>query len=67
MNVCIVGAGAIGGLFGARLARSGVNVTAIARGKTAEALRTHGIRLQTREDSFVASVRVAESAAEAGP
>ena len=34
MKVCIVGAGAVGGLIGTRLAVSGVEVGALARGET---------------------------------
>jgi 2-dehydropantoate 2-reductase len=46
MKVCIVGAGAIGGFIGARLASAGqAQVSALARGATLEALRTHGWRL----------------------
>lgn len=52
MKICIVGAGAIGGFIGARLAhaaaRSGVQVSALARGATLDALRTHGWRLSTQ-------------------
>jgi 2-dehydropantoate 2-reductase len=47
MKVCIVGAGAIGGLMGARLAAAGVQVNALARGATLLALQQHGWRLQT--------------------
>lgn len=47
-RVCIVGAGAIGGLLGTRLAAGGeVQVGALARGATLEALRRHGWRLDT--------------------
>jgi 2-dehydropantoate 2-reductase len=46
LRVCIVGAGAIGGLLGARLAHSGVSVSALARNTTLVALRDHGWRLQ---------------------
>jgi 2-dehydropantoate 2-reductase len=47
MKVCIYGAGAIGGLIGARLARAGRSqVSAVARGATLQALRTHGWRLR---------------------
>ena len=35
MNVCIVGAGAIGGFLGARMARAGAKVSVAARGATA--------------------------------
>jgi 2-dehydropantoate 2-reductase len=47
MRVCIVGAGAIGGFIGARLAVAGRSqVSALARGATLAALREHGWRLQ---------------------
>jgi 2-dehydropantoate 2-reductase len=46
MSVCIVGAGAIGGLIGTRLAAAGVPVSAFARGATLAALRAHGWRLK---------------------
>jgi 2-dehydropantoate 2-reductase len=47
MKVCIYGAGAIGGLIGARLAAAGrATVSVIARGATLEAVRRHGMRLQ---------------------
>ncbi len=46
MKVCIVGAGAIGGWIGARLAAAGhAQVSAYARRDTLDALRTHGWRL----------------------
>jgi len=46
VRVCIVGAGAIGGFLGARLAAGGqATVSALARGATLGALRTHGWRL----------------------
>jgi 2-dehydropantoate 2-reductase len=66
MKICIVGAGAIGGFIGTRLARSGTDVTALARGATAAALRAHGWRLQTGEGLLSAPARVAETAAELG-
>ncbi|XAH22657.1 2-dehydropantoate 2-reductase [Xylophilus sp. GW821-FHT01B05] len=47
MKVCIVGAGAIGGYIGARLAVAGqAQVSAIARGATLQALRSHGWRVR---------------------
>jgi 2-dehydropantoate 2-reductase len=46
MKVCIVGAGAVGGLIGTRLAISGAEVGALARGETLAALRAHGWRLK---------------------
>lgn len=50
MKVCIIGAGAIGGFIGARLAAAGqAQVSALARGATLAALRQHGWRLQTAD------------------
>lgn len=47
MKICIIGAGAIGGFIGARLARAGrAQVSALARHETLAALRQHGWRLR---------------------
>jgi 2-dehydropantoate 2-reductase len=51
-KVAIVGAGAIGGFLGARLAGStNTQVSALARGATLDALRRHGWRLDTTDGS----------------
>ncbi len=51
MKICIYGAGAIGGLLGARLAAAGqAEVSAVARGATLEALQQHGWRLRHGDD-----------------
>lgn len=66
-KVCIVGAGAIGGFIGTRLAATGhAEVSALARGATLEALRTHGWRLRTADGLVQAKARAAASAAELG-
>lgn len=44
-SVAIVGAGAIGGWLGVHLARTGCQVSALARGETLNSLRAHGLRL----------------------
>jgi 2-dehydropantoate 2-reductase len=47
MKICVVGAGAIGGFIGTRLALTGAHeVSALARGATLSALRQHGWRLR---------------------
>jgi 2-dehydropantoate 2-reductase len=48
-KVCIYGAGAVGSWLGAGLAAAGCQVSAVARGATLEALRTHGLRLQSSD------------------
>lgn len=54
MNITIVGAGAIGGCIGARLAAAGHRVSALARSATLHALRQHGWRLEDREGRLLA-------------
>ena len=45
MKICVVGAGAIGGFMGARLAHSGCEVSLIARGAHLAAIRRNGLKL----------------------
>ncbi|WP_437622118.1 ketopantoate reductase family protein [Sorangium sp. So ce1151] len=47
MRIVIVGAGAVGGYFGARLALAGEDVTFVARGAHGEAMRSRGLVLRT--------------------
>ena len=68
MKVCIVGAGAIGGFLGARLAANTDSVmSAVARGDTAQALRRYGFRLAQGDQSLSGPVTVSESPADLGP
>lgn len=67
MKVCIVGAGAIGGFIGARLARAGqTQVSALARDATLAALRTQGWRLQMGGELLQAPAVASDNAAELG-
>ncbi|MGE0359334.1 MAG: ketopantoate reductase family protein, partial [Vicinamibacterales bacterium] len=45
MRIAIVGAGAVGGYFAARLSRAGQHVAVVARGAHLEAIRAHGLRV----------------------
>ena len=68
MKVCIVGAGAIGGLIGARLAaEAGADVSALARGETLEALNANGWRLRQGDRLVTARAHASSDAAELGP
>jgi len=66
MNICIYGAGAIGGYLGVELALSGVDVTLIARGPHLEAIRANGLTLLIDGERKVARVRATDRPAEAG-
>jgi 2-dehydropantoate 2-reductase len=68
VRILIHGAGAVGGYFGALLARGGHEVTFIARGENLDALRARGItvRLPT-ETLHVAPVHAVDAPADAPP
>ncbi|WP_114812374.1 2-dehydropantoate 2-reductase [Paraburkholderia kururiensis] len=67
-RVCVVGAGAIGGFIGARLAAAEqCTVSALARGKTLDALREHGWRLRSDTGDIQAPVTVSDDADALGP
>lgn len=67
MKVCIVGAGAIGGFIGTRLAESGqAQVSALARGATLAALRKHGWRMRTADGLVQAPAEASDDSAALG-
>jgi 2-dehydropantoate 2-reductase len=66
MHVLVYGAGAVGGYFGALLARGGADVTFVARGANLEALRGGGLTVVfPTETLHVAPVRVVADPARA--
>lgn len=68
MRIVIAGAGGVGGLLGGLLARSGAEVSLVARGAHAEAIRAGGLRVVSPLGSFTARVAaVAEDPAALGP
>lgn len=68
MKVCIVGAGAIGGLIGARLAAStDCEVSALARGETLAALNAEGWRLKQGDRLVTGKAHASSDARELGP
>ncbi|MDE1948539.1 MAG: 2-dehydropantoate 2-reductase [Burkholderiales bacterium] len=69
MKVAVVGAGAIGGLLGVRLARAGEDVTFVARNRNLEAIRQRGFSLVAEDGSVEAAptVRAVARMDEAGP
>ena len=71
MKICIVGLGAIGGLFAgwlaSRLPPGEVEVSALARGETLAAVRRRGLLLHGPAGALSLQLRVASDAAELGP
>jgi len=68
MRIAVVGAGGVGGYYGALLHRGGHDVTFIARGRHLEAMQGAGLRIESPpSDPVVLPVRATASPAEAGP
>jgi 2-dehydropantoate 2-reductase len=63
MRIAIVGSGGVGGYFGGRLAAAGTDVAFLARGAHLEALRAHGLRI----DSPKGNVHIPRVTAESDP
>ena len=69
MKFAIVGAGAIGGYLGARLALAGEEVTFIARNRNLAAINANGFRLieEDGREQVARNLRAVQRMAEAGP
>jgi 2-dehydropantoate 2-reductase len=52
MKIAVIGAGGVGGYFGARLARSGHDVQFLARGEHLRAMRERGLEIRSDVESF---------------
>ena len=62
MRIAVMGAGGLGGYFGARLALGGAEVHFIARGRHLQALRAEGLRIVGPEPMHVARVNATDDA-----
>jgi 2-dehydropantoate 2-reductase len=67
MHIAVVGAGAVGGFYGARLARSGERVSLIARGAHLRAIRERGLLIWSPLGDHVAYVEAESDPERVGP
>jgi 2-dehydropantoate 2-reductase len=67
MKICVIGAGAIGGLLGARLAQAGHELSFIARGAHLAAMRADGLTLRSKKQTLTLRVNASDSVAAFGP
>ncbi|MDB5874338.1 MAG: ketopantoate reductase, partial [Ramlibacter sp.] len=69
MKIAIIGAGAIGGYVGAKLALAGEDVTFIVRGANLDAIRDKGIKLIMHDgvEHVASNVKATDDYAQAGP
>jgi 2-dehydropantoate 2-reductase len=67
MRIAVVGAGGVGGGFGAALAKAGADVTFIARGAHLAAMKNGGLKVQGgRSDTHLVPTRATDDPAEIG-
>jgi len=67
MRIAVVGAGGVGGGFGAALAKAGADVTFIARGAHLAAMKSEGLRLQSpRGDTHLVPTQATDDPATIG-
>ncbi|MBL0728057.1 2-dehydropantoate 2-reductase [Piscinibacter sp. HJYY11] len=67
MKITVAGLGAVGGLIAAKLALAGHEVSAVARGRTLQAVRDHGLVLRMGGQEQRAAVRASDNAGALGP
>ena len=69
MKIAVVGAGAIGGYLGAKLARAGEDVTFIARNRNLAAINANGFKLILEDgtEELAPTARAVQRMADAGP
>jgi 2-dehydropantoate 2-reductase len=67
VKIAVMGAGAVGGYFGGLLAKGGLDVTFIARGKHLEAIRAHGLRIKSYKGDFTVKAKATSDPKEIGP
>ncbi|MFZ0209076.1 MAG: 2-dehydropantoate 2-reductase [Roseiarcus sp.] len=66
MKICVIGAGAIGGLLAAKLAEAGEEVGVVVRGAQLKAIREHGLVLRQEDKDIVARVAASDRIADLG-
>ena len=66
MRFAILGSGAVGGYYGAKLSQAGHDVTFIARGKHLDAIRARGLEVRSPLGDFVARAAAVEDTSTIG-
>ncbi|MBL0932714.1 MAG: hypothetical protein IBJ15_21720, partial [Alphaproteobacteria bacterium] len=68
MRIVFVGAGGVGGYFGAKLAQAGAEVSLVARGAHLDAIkRQGGLKIVTAAGESLAPVRASDDPSKLGP
>lgn len=68
MRIAVIGAGGVGGAFGAALAHAGADVTFVARGAHLKAMREQGLRIESpRGNTLLSPTQATDDPAAIGP
>jgi len=68
MRIAVIGAGGVGGAFGAALAKAGADVTFVARGAHLAAMQKNGLRVEGgRGDTLISPCQATDDPASIGP
>src|SRR5215470_9783285 len=67
MRIAVMGAGGVGGYYGALLARAGHEVIFVARGAHRDAIRANGLQVRSRIGDFAVRCRAESDTAAIGP
>jgi 2-dehydropantoate 2-reductase len=67
MHIAVIGAGAVGGYYGAKLARAGQKVSFVARGAHLQAIRQRGLMIWSPLGDFVVRPQAEDDPAAIGP
>jgi 2-dehydropantoate 2-reductase len=67
MRIAIIGAGAVGGYYGALLSRVGADVSFVARGAHRQAINAEGLRIIGVQGDFVVQVPAEDDPSKIGP
>jgi 2-dehydropantoate 2-reductase len=67
VKILILGAGAVGGFWGARMRQAGIDVTFLLRERRAETVRKNGLVVKSPKGDFTVSPKVVTKGSEGGP
>lgn len=67
VRICVFGAGAIGGFIAGYLARSGAEVSVVARGAHLRAIQANGLTVDATDERFTVPVHASDDPAALGP
>jgi len=66
MRICVLGAGSVGGYLAGFLAQGGIDVSVVARGPHLDAIRAHGLRVETPDGAIASRLPASDNPTDLG-